>query len=532
MAIIENKKITIILLLITVIIIASFFRLWQLDKIPPGLYPDVAMNGNNALETLRTGDFKVFYTDNNGREGMIMWLDILSFSIFGISIWSMKIVAAIFGILTVLGLYLLVKEIFKNIFPNSNKPEIIALLASFFLATSFWHTLFSRIGFRAILLPFILVFSFYFLFKGFRTKNFLNIILGGVFFGLGFYTYTSFRMAVLLLFITLIGWLLIYWKEGQFKKFLLFAVCFSIFTFIIALPLGIYFLHNPQDFISRATGVSIFAQPNLIKAFFVSLAAHLGMFNFYGDGNWRHNYPTSPMLFWPVGIIFLIGFIISIKEIIISLKSRSWLPFTVYGSLLAWFFALLLPGVLTYEGIPHALRVIGVIPVVYIFAALGGYWLYNWFNKKNKIRGLLLVISIFLIFSVGYNQFYKYFFLWGENPNVKGAFTEKYAEIGYYLNSLPLETQKYVIVNEPGVPVPLLNGLPVPAQTLMFIESTKYGQPDSVYLLPENLDSIKIYKNTTIVPMKDDENLFNELKQKFPQGIIKKVDDFSVYEVE
>lgn len=517
--------------LLIIIAIAAFFRLWQLDKIPPGLYPDVAMNGNNALETLRTGDFKVFYADNNGREGIIMWLDVLSFSIFGISVWSMKIVAAIFGILTVFGLYLLTKELFKLSFNQSNAPTILALLSSFFLATSFWHTIFSRLGFRAILLPFILVFSFYFLFRGFRTKSFWSIIFGGIFFGLGFYTYTSFRMAVLALFITLTCWLFIYLKERQFKKFLLFTFCFLFFIFVVALPLGIYFLHNPQDFISRATGVSIFAQENPIKAFFVSLAAHLGMFNFYGDGNWRHNYPASPMLFWPVGILFLIGIIISIKDFFVSLKNKNWPLFTTCGFLLSWFFALLLPGVLTYEGIPHALRVIGVIPVVYIFTALGGYWTYNWFSQKIKSKRLLLVACYLLLICIAFNQFYKYFFLWGENPNVKGAFTEKFAEIGYYLNSLPFQTQKYVIVNEPGTPVPIPDGLPMPAQTPIFIESMKYGQPDSIYILPGNLSSIKIYKNTVIVPMKDDENMFNELKQKFPQGIIKKVNGFSVYEI-
>lgn len=521
-----------LIFLLIILAIASFFRLWQLDKIPPGLYPDVAMNGNNALETLKTGDFKVFYADNNGREGMIMWLDVISFSIFGISIWSMKIVAAIFGILTVFGLYLLVKEIFKNIFPNSNKSEILALLSSFFLATSFWHTLFSRLGFRAILLPFVLVFSFYFLSRGFGTKSFWNIILGGMFFGLGFYTYASFRMAVLLLFSTLICWLIIYIKDKQFNKYFLLTATCLLFTFIIALPLGIYFLQNPQDFISRAMGVSIFAQSNPIKAFFVSLIAHLGMFNFYGDGNWRHNFSSAPMLPLPIGIIFLIGIIISVKNFIISFKNKDWAMFTVYGFLFSWFFALLLPGVLTYEGIPHALRVVGVIPVIYIFAALGGYWAYDWFSQKIKNRKLLFVACYLLLICIAFNQFYKYFFLWGENPNVKGAFTEKYAEIGYYLNSLPLQTQKYVIVNEPGTPVPFPNGIPMPAQTPMFIESTKYGEPDSVYLLPENLNSIKIYKNTVIVPMKDDENLFNELKQKFPQGIIKKVNGFSTYEIE
>jgi 4-amino-4-deoxy-L-arabinose transferase-like glycosyltransferase len=183
-------------LLLVILVIAAFFRVWKLNEIPPGLYPDVAINGTQAFETLKTRNFKLFYPENNGREGLIMWLIALSFWIFGVSIWSIKIVAAIFGTLTVLGLFLLIKELFNN--------ENLALLASFFLATSFSHTLFSRIGFRAILLPFVLVFSFYFLFKGFRKRKIRDFIIAGLFFGIGFYTYISFRFAVLMLFLILI----------------------------------------------------------------------------------------------------------------------------------------------------------------------------------------------------------------------------------------------------------------------------------------------------------------------------------------
>jgi predicted membrane-bound mannosyltransferase len=56
-----------IVFLLVILAIASFFRLWKLDSIPPGLYPDVAINGNDALDSLKTGTFKVFYPENNGR---------------------------------------------------------------------------------------------------------------------------------------------------------------------------------------------------------------------------------------------------------------------------------------------------------------------------------------------------------------------------------------------------------------------------------------------------------------------------------
>ena len=108
-----GKKKAIIFLMV-ILAIAAFFRLWKLDSIPPGLYPDVAINGNDALDTLKTGQWKLFYPENNGREGLFMWLIAFSFLIFGPSIWAIKIVAAIIGIFTVLGLYLLTKELFQN----------------------------------------------------------------------------------------------------------------------------------------------------------------------------------------------------------------------------------------------------------------------------------------------------------------------------------------------------------------------------------------------------------------------------------
>jgi len=517
MAVLKDKK-TIILLLI-ILLIAVFFRLWQIDSIPPGLYPDEAINGNEALDTLETKNFKVFYPENNGREGLFIWLLSFSFLIFGPSIWALKLIPAIIGILTVLGLYLLTKELFSQYIKKSSR--YIALLASFFLTISFWHINFSRIGFRAILIPFILVFSFYFLFKGFREKKALFFVISGIFFGLGFYTYISYRFVVLLLAITLICWWLVYKKQNLQKKFLLFALYCLLFTFITALPMGLYFLKNPQDFMGRATGVSVFVQENPVREAGKSLISHLGMFNIRGDSNWRHNFADSPQLLWPIGIFFLIGIVLSIKELVISLKRKTCSMFTVHCLLLSWFFIMLLPGVLSYEGIPHALRLIGVIPVVYVFAGLGAWWLFkklkSFYKTKNQLIAFYLCLSI-LFLVLGYSQFNKYFYQWGKNPEVQGAFSKNYVAIGNYLNTLPDNVQKYVIVNQSGVPVPWPDGIPMPAQTLIFIERTKFGQIRSTYLLTEDLNQIKIDKKTVIVPLQYDDDLFSKLLILFPDG--------------
>jgi len=329
----------------------------------------------------------------------------------------------------------------------------------------------------------------------------------------------------------LIFWWLIYRRQNLQKTFLRFTLYFLLFTFIVALPMGIYFLKNPQDFISRAGGISIFAQQNPIKAFGESLVSHLSMFSFSGDGNWRHNIAGKSVLFWPVGILFLIGLIFCIWKILKVFKHKNWSLVIGYWLLVSWWLIMLLPGALSFEGIPHSLRTIGAIPPVFILAGIGGIFLWEkikFFFKPKLSVWLIACLFIILTTSFIYAQYWRYFILWGINPEVEGAFSKNYVSIGNYLNSLPETTKRYVIVNQSGV---LVKGIPMPAQTVMFVEKMKSEKSQTVYLLPENINKIKIEKETTIVPMRYEENLFEELSQKFPNGEIQTENEIWIYKI-
>ncbi|OHA61977.1 MAG: hypothetical protein A2117_00230 [Candidatus Wildermuthbacteria bacterium GWA2_46_15] len=510
-----------IILLILILLIAGALRFWQLDTIPPGLYPDVAMNGNDALDALKSGNFKPFYPENNGREGLFINLIALSFLIFGPSVWTIKIVAAIIGILTVFGFYLLVKEVFRLLGPRFLTSNF-ELLAVFLLATSFWHLNFSRFGFRAIMVPFFLVWAFYLLFLGLRQKKLWPVIIAGAVFGLGFHTYIAFRVAPLILPFLLIPYWLSYRKENLQKKYLLLVTGYLLSVFIIALPIGLYFLTNPQDFIGRATGVSVFSSANPILEFAKSLFVHLQMFVFAGDSNWRHNLPGWPQLAPGLGVLMFLGLFLVVRDLIRGIRKRKWREVAVHGFLLSWFFALLLPGALTLEGIPHALRTIGVIPVAYIFVAVAVFWFYQLcseYKVQPSLRRFGAILVLAAVVFLGFFDTGRYFFVWAKNPNVEGAFTVKYVQIADHLNSLPEETQKYVIVNESGVPVPYPDGIPMPSQTIMFLERAKFGKLRAVYLKPEELDKIKIDgRKTVIVLMKEDNNLAERVKNMFPDA--------------
>jgi len=554
--IMKNKN---LLLVLAILAVAVFFRFYNLTDVPPGLYPDVAINGNDALQALKSGDFKLFYPENNGREGLFINLIAFSFWLFGPGIWVIKIVPAIFGSLTVLGLYLLARQLFLYLHEKvSNK---IALLSTFFLAISFWHVNFSRLGFRAIMVPFFLVWSFYFLFKFIyhlknsseisRVKVFSFSLLSGLLFGLGFHTYIAFRIAPLILIPICLFAFINYYKVFKVYRERNFTIkdsfiqsyfrdgwfgwdLFFVAVVLAALPMIIYFWQHPIDFVGRTGQVSVMSSAQPIKAFAVSTAKTVGQFVAIGDHNARHNQPGSPQIFWPLIPLFIIGLGYSIGQIF---KADNWRQkdfnsLQTHFTLLFWWGAMLAPSILTTEGIPHSLRSIGSIPPSYIFVGLGGYFIIKLFQTIVKKPIILKTLTVFLflgLISLIPIEFYRYFIVWGQNPETRGAFTQVYVDQSNYLNSLPAEIKKYVFVNEGGVLVPYPGGIPMPAQTIIFLTNKT---PNIKYLTPENCkDCSNIINPAVFLPLRYDENLFNDFLKYFPSGQIEKINNFSVFKI-
>jgi 4-amino-4-deoxy-L-arabinose transferase-like glycosyltransferase len=456
-------------LLFVILIIASFARLYQIGKLHPGLYPDEAMNGNNALEAVKTGDYKIFYPENNGREGLFINIQAGFIKVFGNKPWVLRLPSAIFGILTVLGVFYLAKELFSS--------ARVGLISSFILAVNFWHINFSRMGFRAIMAPLLLVWGMYFLLLSIRKWDLnqrasvaIALLAGGIY-GLGFHTYIAYRATPLLLLL-----LIPFFKNKS--GFWKLTASFILGTAVAALPIGLYFLKNPADFLGRTTQVSIFAGGSPIKDITLNTLKTVGMFFFNGDWNWRHNFAGRAELFWPAALLFGFGIIFSLRKVFSKNFRNDGFPFAM---LLGWFIVCSLPVIVSNEGIPHALRSILLIPPAVILAGFAGSFIYEKLafisilakNPQKYTRVLRLFINtlLLLLFVEGIST---YFLLWAKNPKTAEAFNSNYVEIGERLNNIPNETPKYVLVKAGGV---LVRGLPMPTQTVMFITDT---------YLPEN----------------------------------------------
>ncbi len=524
-----NSKLKATWILLLILIIAVFFRFWKLTEIPPGLYPDEAINGNNALEALKTappsGGFKLFYPENNGREGLFINIQALSIAIFGNQSWALRLVSALLGVFTVLGIFFLTKELFrKNLGASS---ERVALLTAFLLAVGFWHVNFSRIGFRAIMVPFCLVWCFALLFVALRTKKIIPAIASGIFFGLGFHTYIAFRFAPIIALIPIFFGRRLAgdWKDKKDKNYWKILIIWLAVTFLIALPMGLYFLKNPADFFGRTGQVSVFQQANPISSFLKSIGKTLLMFNVAGDCNWRHNLACWPQLEPLTGLGFLIGLGWLIKNL---LKKHSVKITSAF--ILTWLFAMSLPAILTSEGLPHALRAIGLIPPAFILAGLGLNLIWNWLEKQfqNKraagavIIGLLIIIMIF--------EGWRYFGLWAKNNNVQLAFNQTSKEIGNYLNDQSTGIKKYVLVNNDGE---LVHGIPMPSQTVMFLTNTylaaDQGAKNIFYLTPENMGQITEDQPFLLIPLEDNDEIKVKIQNILPNLSLQEKNNFWVF---
>ena len=590
--------------LLGILALGAFFRLHRLETVPPGIYPDEAKNANDAVETLQTGDYELFYPENNGREGLYIWMIAKSFEKHGINIYALKIIGALIGMLTVLGTYLLTREIF--IFSAVNDPEhskiaiapiareTVALLAAGLLAVSFWHINFSRIGFRAILVPFLISFGLWLTLKALHPigpsgygiserKKLWHALLAGIIWGIGFYTYIAFRIALgIPIFLVALAYTVYLIKnKPQFNKewfknmyirdgWWHFDAMFAVMAGVM-LPMLLLFKRVPEYFISRATGISVFDEPSWILAFIKSLGVHFQMLFAVGDHNWRHNFSGDAQLALPIAMLFLMGLIYSFIIIKDGIKHKNWNAIIVHSALLASLGAMMLPAALTWEGIPHALRAIGMMPFVFIYAALGFLYLLRIIfphkHHREEIWPFAFGAAIVIILVLSSFQYSRYFIDWGKSEEVANAFSRGYVEIGEYFNNLPSDTQKYLIVNGGGIDVSYpsyVSGdwfpcpecgegapppdyrhkkeLPMSGQTTLFIQHTKktttdysfYGSEipiqNTLYLRADELPAL-IRTPAVFVPLDATNEIKEELRNRYPLGKELQFDKFWAWQV-
>lgn len=440
--------------LFIVLILASILRLIKIDSVPISPDWDEVSLGYNAYSIMQTGKDEygkflpvVLRSYDDYKPALYSYLAIPAISMLGLNVQAVRIPSAFFGLLAVLGAFLLVRELFKK--------DSLALVASFLLSVSPWHIQFSRIAFESNIGLTFNIFAALFFLKGLKNPVLLSV--SAFLMALNLYVYQSEKVFTPLLTLIL---LIVFRKELLQipRKFIVGAIFIGL---LISLPM-VFYLFTNKNSLERARGVSIFSGEYPIGEAKKALDDEksndkLGfIFDnrrvFYGkqiisgylshfDFNWlfvrgdiaRHHAPNMGLLYIFELPFLLIGIYLLFKG---DYKKGRNLIFL-------WFLIAPIPASIT-SGVPHAIRTLNFLPIFQIFTALGLIYV---FSKLKTYHYSWLLFSAFIFFGLfNFSYYLDQYFVQQNIFNAK-EWQYGYAEV---VQSKHLERYKKVVISNEG----------------------------------------------------------------------------------
>ena len=398
-------------ILLIIILLAAFLRLWDLNNFPAGLNADEAAIGYNAYSLLQTGkdeygiafplSFKSF---GDYKPGLYFYFVMPFVAFFGLNEWAVRIPSALFGIGTVILMYFLTRQIFKN--------EWIAILSSLLLAISPWHLHFSRGGWETNVATFFMTLGVLLFIK---SKEKISLLFFSLLsFLTSMYIYQSPRLIVPVLLLALF-WLYKDDLTDNIKRNIKKPTYLLVILFILSIPLFGQFLSNQGT--ARFSGLSFFSDPgpisrvnelrgehidtkayevillhNKITTYLPNLLGHyLDHFKpdflfINGDPIIRNKVPETGQLYLYQSIFLILGLVGLVKK-----------PIKDGKLILAWLLIAPIASATTFQT-PHALRALSMVIPINMITAFGLWFVFDNITKFWKIL-LLTVLSFFILFE-------------------------------------------------------------------------------------------------------------------------------------
>lgn len=413
-------------LLVSIILLAAFLRLYQLATVPPSPSLDEVSIGYNAYSILHTGkdeygnSFPILLRAyDDWRPGIYAYLVIPFLAIFGLSAFAVRIPSALISIFTVYLTYVLVRELFGK----EKLTENFSILTSFLLAISPWHIYLSRLGHEVNLgLAAFLLGIYFFVTAIQHTKRKGLYIASSIFFVLSLYGYQSQKIIIP---IVLFGAVALFYRNimQQLREVTLAA----LIGIVLLIPL-IIASSNPQALI-RFNATSAFSDigskyqesaENILaaqekgdvmgqflnnrrfvipKVFIENYFAHFNpLWLFSGSGNEQHKVPNLGLMYVWESIFIVVGILAFLS---LPIDRR-------YKMLIAlWFFSSPLAAAIT-TGAPHAMRSYTFLPLWQMFSAIGLISAYFYFQKYISGKILIFLFSVVSLLSVIYFAYNYY----------------------------------------------------------------------------------------------------------------------------
>lgn len=407
-----------------IILLALLLRVHALAHLPPGLHYDEAFNATMAYRVMVGIERPLFFTEDMTEEPMAIYVTALAFALFGERVWTLRLVSAFAGTLTVAALYALARALFRS--------RAIAALAAFVLAILYWHINFSRLGMEPIFTPLMLTLAMAFLGRALHPPtnersavsgqpSAISAVLAGVFLAATLYTYKAALFAPILFvaFITI--------ESLADRKFLVqnaraLRIVVGVAILVFA-PLGIYLATHPEQFFERPQSVAAFDVTTMLD----HALKVAGMFFVRGDANPRSNLPERPAL----DSFLALGFIAGVGVCLARLQRRA------ARLLLLWLGVMSAPSIVT-DFAPHFGRNIATTPAMALIVADGFAWL---FDRRPKTADRLLRPAYCLLFAgLAFSTFSTardYFAIWGARTGTFDSFDVGYLMLAQKLRDRP-----------------------------------------------------------------------------------------------
>jgi hypothetical protein len=407
-----------ILALVAILVVAGWFRFYQLSDLPPGLTHDEANNAHAAAGVL-AGVRPLYFPTGYGHEPLYTYLVALLSAPSGVSDLTLRLTTALCGIGVIIGSYLLARCAFD---PG------VALVTAAGLALSFWPVFSHRQGVRSVTLSLLFVFAVFFLWRGLSEEGRLrHWALVGFLAGGTFYTYMASRV-MWPAFVLFAAYLALFhratWRRVRQGMFIMLIV--AVF---VAAPLAVYLVTHPtqevrvEQLIEPLTQVR---QGNLGPVIGNMISA-LKVFSIAGDTHWRYNVPGRP-IFDPLTSVFLY----------LGLAFALWgwrQPINAF--LLLWLFTGLFSSLIT-GAMNSTPRMMGAQPAVFLVLALGVVKTARWLWARGRpARWGVLAGMVALVVGNAWLTYRDYFVVWASQPDAREVYHVNLREIARYLDKQP-----------------------------------------------------------------------------------------------
>jgi 4-amino-4-deoxy-L-arabinose transferase-like glycosyltransferase len=245
-----------LIVLFSIIALAFFLRVYSLDKIPASINPDEAALCYTSFSLLHMGvdEHGVFLplslqSFGDWKLPGYSYVSMIPVALFGLNIFSVRIVSALAGVAAVILSYFICLKLFKR--------KDISIIAALFFAISPWSIYFSRAAYEVNLATTFFMTGLLLFLEFSEKQNRKNalVILSGIFFGLTVFTYFSFIIFTPL-FVLGLGYL--YREKIKFNKGLMLSL------FIIIVMSFLSFYSSVFTSSNKTSTLLVFNDPNTI----------------------------------------------------------------------------------------------------------------------------------------------------------------------------------------------------------------------------------------------------------------------------